>query len=427
MAPQTRGATSPANPEAGRFTGGLGTLTPGAAAAAVDVLGCRPLVELGRCFDRAGIEAFLVGGGVLDVLDGRAVRDLDVAAGAPIEVLTRVLATVGTVIDTGSEFGTVTVVIDDGDERVPVEVTRFRAETYTSDSRNPTVEAVEDPVEDFARRDFTVNAIGLRLGADIDDRLFDPFDGVGDLERRILRSVGDAADRFSEDPLRIIRFFRIAATKNFDLDPVTAAAVPVVAGRLSIIARERMTAEARKLLAGPAGRFRFGIEAAVAAGVADNWFAGFAVDELGVRADVTSPIARLAAVAATGSQFQRGLAALTFGRTEITEASAALAVVDAVFGGDVVAVRDAVAKASVDVCAAAREICVVDGTCVGLLDDAESIREILVAGPAVTGNDLIEAGFKPGPEFGKRLGAARACFLADPTVSREELLAVATA
>src|SRR5262252_7833651 len=145
----------------------------------------------------AGYEAHLVGGGIRDMLLGRAPADFDVATRArPEEVVELFGHTFA--IPTGLQHGTVTV-LTDGPRR-PVEVTTFRGEGAYLDGRRPSsVAYVSTLAEDLSRRDFTMNAVGYDP---LDDRLTDPFDGRGDLQRRLIRAVGDPLQRFREDGLR---------------------------------------------------------------------------------------------------------------------------------------------------------------------------------------------------------------------------------
>jgi tRNA nucleotidyltransferase (CCA-adding enzyme) len=161
-------------------------------------------------------QAWVVGGCVRDHLLGRDVADWDVCTTALPKELMRAFPKA---IPTGIEHGTVTVVRDGAH----YEVTTLRGESGFSDGRRPDkVYFLDDITADLARRDFTVNAIAYDP---LRETLVDPFDGRGDLGRRMLRAVGDAAQRFQEDGLRILRGARFAATLDFDLDPATERAM----------------------------------------------------------------------------------------------------------------------------------------------------------------------------------------------------------
>ena len=205
-----------------------------------DVLGiCRRLRE-------AGHAAFIVGGSVRDLLIGRAPGDFDVATSAFPE------ATMGIfgaryAIPTGLQHGTVTVLA--GKAQRHVEVTTFRGEGAYLDGRRPssvTFGATLD--EDLARRDFTMNAIAFDP---VSGEIFDPFDGQGDLARKVVRAVGDPVLRFTEDGLRPMRAVRQAAQLGFALDPGTQAAIPRTFASFRKVSAERIRDELRKLLLAP--------------------------------------------------------------------------------------------------------------------------------------------------------------------------------
>jgi tRNA nucleotidyltransferase (CCA-adding enzyme) len=181
-----------------------------------------------------GKRAWVVGGCVRDVLRGRTPSDWDVCTDARPNELVRIFPRA---IPTGIEHGTVTVV-KDGQR---YEVTTLRGEgTYTDGRRPDWVEFVDDITADLARRDFTVNAIALDPA---DGKLIDPFDGQGDLARGVLRAVGDARERFSEDGLRVLRAARFVATLELALDPDTEAAIRPTLDTYRKVAAERVRDE----------------------------------------------------------------------------------------------------------------------------------------------------------------------------------------
>lgn len=211
-----------------------------------------------RRLQEAGFSAVVVGGAVRDLLrralsksDAEA-KDFDVATAAPPEEVVRIFGARRT-IPTGIAHGTVTVLGD----RLPgaaqharsrhVEVTTFRGETGYSDGRRPDqVQFIDDLVEDLRRRDFTINAIAFDP---IRSALHDPFDGRGDLDRGIIRAVGDPAQRFAEDGLRLLRAVRFAAQLGFTIDSETRAAFTAALPTLRKVSRERVRDEICKLLA----------------------------------------------------------------------------------------------------------------------------------------------------------------------------------
>lgn len=200
--------------------------------------------EIARVLERAGHRSWIVGGCVRDELlndlglvSGHGVvarNDWDIATSARPEQVTSLFRRV---IPTGIQHGTVTVLM--GKEQY--EVTTLRGETSYSDGRRPdSVYFVDDIAQDLARRDFTVNAIAYDVLA---DRLLDPFDGIDDLKARRLRAVGDAAERFAEDGLRVLRAARFVATLEFSLDEETARAIEPSLASYRKVSAERIRDE----------------------------------------------------------------------------------------------------------------------------------------------------------------------------------------
>lgn len=193
-----------------------------------DVLGlCQRLAQ-------AGYRAWIVGGCVRDLLLGRPVNDWDLCTDAKPDALLKVFPRA---IPTGIQHGTVTVV----EKGVHYEVTTLRGEGAYSDGRRPdNVHFTNELTEDLARRDFTVNAIAL---SPVTGELADPFDGQQDLAQRILRAVGAAEERFSEDGLRVLRAARFAAQLEFELEPTTLAAIRPTLATYKKVAGERIRDE----------------------------------------------------------------------------------------------------------------------------------------------------------------------------------------
>lgn len=216
------------------------------------------IIDVCRRLRQEGYEALLVGGAVRDHLRlpaGQAVaKDFDIATSAHPEEVIRLFGRKHTV-PTGLQHGTITVLVPrpgapPGAPREHVEVTTFRGEGSYSDGRRPDqVAFIDDLTEDLRRRDFTINAIAYDP---IDDELHDPFDGTGDLRRRLIRAVGDAAARFGEDGLRTMRAVRFAAQLGFHLDEGTRDAIPGALPTLRKVSWERIRDELLKLLGAPA-------------------------------------------------------------------------------------------------------------------------------------------------------------------------------
>jgi len=210
-----------------------------------ELLRLAPVIdELGERFAEAGHEIALVGGPVRDAMLGRAHTDLDFATSAHPDLTERLLKSWGDATwDMGRGFGTI------GARRGEwhVEVTTYRSDSYATDSRKPEVAFGETLVGDLERRDFTVNAMAVRLPG----RTFeDPFGGIADLAHGLLRTPGRPEDSFSDDPLRMMRAARFVAQLGFSVDPSVVAAMTAMAGRIEIVSAERVRDELVKLVLG---------------------------------------------------------------------------------------------------------------------------------------------------------------------------------
>ncbi|PTX59934.1 tRNA nucleotidyltransferase (CCA-adding enzyme) [Melghirimyces profundicolus] len=187
--------------------------------------------------EKAGHQAYLVGGCVRDRLLGMEPADYDIATDARPE---RVQALFPKTVATGLKHGTVTVLMDGQS----VEVTTFRRETGYRDHRRPDrVRFVTELRQDLSRRDFTVNA----MAEDRRGRLHDPFNGAADLKQGVIRTVGRAEDRFAEDALRMIRALRFSAQLGFRLEKKTRTALERQKPLLRHLAVERVTGELEKV------------------------------------------------------------------------------------------------------------------------------------------------------------------------------------
>jgi len=221
--------------------------------------------RLGRLFEKAGHDLYLVGGSVRDALLGRP-TDLDFTTSArpdDVEALLRQFSPAVWTI--GKEFGTIGCrVVDRGVEWV-LEVTTFRSDAYTTDSRKPVVRFGDTLEGDLLRRDFTVNAMAVSLP---DQTFLDPFDGLADLAARVLRTPGTPESSFSDDPLRMMRAARFAAQLGFTPVPEVVAAMTAMADRIAIISAERVRDELTKTLL--ADRPRPGLDLLVTTGLAER-------------------------------------------------------------------------------------------------------------------------------------------------------------
>ena len=189
----------------------------------------------------AGFEAYAVGGCIRDSVLGRRPNDWDITTSAHPE---QVKALFRRTVDTGLAHGTVTVLLGDG----AFEITTYRTDGEYTDSRHPSsVEFVSSLEEDLQRRDFTINAMAYN-----EERgLVDPFDGFGDLQRCLIRCVGDPFARLSEDALRILRSIRFSAQLSFSIEEKTRDAMRALASSLNKISAERICMELMKLITSP--------------------------------------------------------------------------------------------------------------------------------------------------------------------------------
>ena len=219
--------------------------------------------SLARAFKEKGFRLALVGGPVRDAILGRLGNDLDFTTDAhPHETKKILKEWADHVWDTGIVFGTVAGKRDD----TTVEVTTYRTEKYEESSRKPDVEFGDTIEGDLSRRDFTVNAMALELTTDKPE-FIDPFGGIEDLTKRILRTPASAEQSFSDDPLRMMRAARFAGQLNFSIDESVISAMQSMSSRISIISAERIREEFVKLLM--SSNPRLGITILVDTGLAD--------------------------------------------------------------------------------------------------------------------------------------------------------------
>lgn len=210
---------------------------------------------IGAVADAAGVEAFVVGGYVRDILLKRESKDIDfVCVGSGIALAERVAEALGpnVRVNVYKNFGTAQVVLDD----LNLEFVGARKESYRSESRKPIVEdgTLED---DQKRRDFTINALAIRLNEKGFGELVDPFNGVEDLKNKLIKTPLDPAITFSDDPLRMMRAIRFASQLNFDIDADTFQAVADQCERLKIVSHERITDELNKIVLSPVPSYGF--------------------------------------------------------------------------------------------------------------------------------------------------------------------------
>ncbi|MHA8062110.1 CCA tRNA nucleotidyltransferase [Aquirufa beregesia] len=213
-----------------------------------EIIGNPIFVKIGAAADRLGLDAYVIGGYVRDAILGRdSKKDIDVVCiGSGIalaEEVAREFNLPEHQVSVFKNFGTAMLKVDDWD----LEFVGARKESYQRDSRKPVVEegSLED---DQNRRDFTINAMAVQLNSAQWGKLLDPFDGLKDLEARILRTPLEPGITFSDDPLRMMRAIRFAAQLGFDIFPSTFEALQVENVRLEIISMERISEELNKII-----------------------------------------------------------------------------------------------------------------------------------------------------------------------------------
>ena len=218
---------------------------------------------LAAAFKEAGFKLALVGGPVRDAILGRLGNDLDFTTNANPKDCEKILNKwADSVWDVGAAFGT----IAGKKGEVTVEITTYRSESYKADSRKPVVEFGDNIEADLARRDFTINAMALELTTE-KPTFIDLFNGVSDLQNKLIKTPGKPEDSFSDDPLRMMRAARFMSQLDFTVDLAVIAAMKSMANRLEIISSERIRDEFIKTVMGQ--KPKLGITLLVETGLAD--------------------------------------------------------------------------------------------------------------------------------------------------------------
>ena len=221
--------------------------------------------ELARAFNAAGFKLALVGGPVRDAILGRLGNDLDFTTDAKPTQTKKILESwADSIWEIGAEFGTIAA----RKGEIEVEITTYRSESYDPSSRKPDVQFGESIAADLKRRDFTINAMALELTTE-PPTFIDLFNGIVDLQNKIIKTPGKPEDSFSDDPLRMMRAARFMSQLNFTVDPLVVTAITKMADRLKIISAERIRDEFTKTLMSP--HPRLGISLLVETGLADKF------------------------------------------------------------------------------------------------------------------------------------------------------------
>jgi poly(A) polymerase len=221
--------------------------------------------KLASAFNAAGFKLALVGGPVRDAILGRLGNDLDFTTDAKPAQTKKILESwADSVWEIGAEFGTIAA----RKGEIEVEITTYRSESYDPDSRKPDVQFGESIEADLKRRDFTINAMALELTTQ-PPTFIDLFNGITDLQNKVIKTPGKPEDSFSDDPLRMMRAARFMSQLNFAVDPAVINAITNMADRLKIISAERIRDEFTKTLMSP--NPRLGITLLVETGLADKF------------------------------------------------------------------------------------------------------------------------------------------------------------
>jgi tRNA nucleotidyltransferase (CCA-adding enzyme) len=376
---------------------------------------------------KAGYEAYVVGGCVRDVLMQKQPNDWDITTNAkPNETQGLFLHT----IDTGKEYGTVTVVYDG----VFCEVTTFRGESDYQDHRHPNTVWFSDTIkEDLQRRDFTINA----MACDLHGWLIDLFGGKNDIDQRILRCVGDAFERFNEDPLRMLRAVRFAVACGLDVEHRTEQAILEQSSLLQYVSTERCRDELIKMFQVDA---LDAIELLYHYKLLGHLFPGFRqfkennyLEGVNHAKTVEENMAILLRNLVFDSQdkaieviFKERLRYLKFSEAKVVQiARAAASEYDNKYTSSI-AVRRELARVGIDVFRLAARVWRLEDDTHNVLHTIDTIVSngdcISIGKLAINGRDLMKLGFKPNQQLGETLHELLDIVLEDPKKNKKEQL-----
>jgi tRNA nucleotidyltransferase (CCA-adding enzyme) len=377
--------------------------------------------------NKAGFEAYAVGGCVRDTLLGRVPGDWDITTSARPE---EVKALFHRTIDTGIQHGTVTILMD----HVGYEVTTYRIDGEYEDGRHPKqVEFTSNLLEDLKRRDFTINAMAYSHAAGI----VDAFDGMGDLRRRTIRCVGDPMERFTEDALRILRAIRFSAQLDFTIEDETWKAISVIAPNIAKVSKERIQVELTKLLLSDhpekilevyeTGISRYISQAFHEIPVFDQIQSEKAIKYLHQASTLPKEkyIRWAAFLRLTGDETKavRILKDLKLDNDTISKVKTLVSWSGRPLEADAAAVRHAMSRMTPEVWDALLDLNQYDDEVRALSDEIRTRGDCLdLKHLAVTGQDLIAAGMKPGRGLGENLNNLLELVLNDPDKNEKEIL-----
>lgn len=204
------------------------------------------VLALASRIESEGGQLFVVGGWVRDLLRGKECKDIDLATDLPPARVRRAIESSGPVYDIGERFGTICTIADG----FTFEITTLRTDAYSEGSRHPEVTHIDQIEDDLGRRDFTINAMALRVSM-VSENLIDPFGGAADLASGVIRTPGDPEPRMAEDPLRMMRAVRFAAQLGFRIEDHLLDVLKAQADRLDQISWERRRDELEKTIVSP--------------------------------------------------------------------------------------------------------------------------------------------------------------------------------
>ena len=385
-----------------------------------------PAEEILTKLNENGYEAYVVGGCVRDMILGREPGDWDITTSALPEQVKQVFRRT---VDTGIQHGTVTVMM--GDEGY--EVTTYRIDGEYADGRHPdSVTFTPSLTEDLKRRDFTVNAMAYNGNTG----LVDEFGGMEDLDRGIIRCVGEPMDRFSEDALRILRAIRFSAQLGFAIEGRTYEAIRAIAPNMVHVSKERIQAELTKLLLSPhPGHISMVYETGISPYVSETFHKVPLLGMPSVPAQVP-PVRHMRWAAflrkCMPDEAVKILKDLKLDNDTINRVRTLISWQDYGLGPDKYSIRIAMSRMEPDLFDDLLEfrMCLSEaGARQDLGHTALLVDEIRRAGDCISlktlevgGNDIIKAGIRPGREVGLTLARLLEMVLEDPARNTKEYL-----
>ena len=374
----------------------------------------------------AGYEAYIVGGCVRDSIMGRDPEDWDITTSALPEEVKGLFRNTA---DTGIQHGTVLVILNGRG----YEVTTYRIDGKYTDGRHPeSVTFTPSLEEDLKRRDFTINAFAYNP----EEGVVDLFDGIGDLDKGLIRCVGEPERRFSEDALRIMRAVRFSSQLSFKIEDGTEKAISSFADRLALISRERIRVEFEKTLFSPNPEAvneydRLGLSGYILGPLAGKCFTSRAAGLYRKFTGADMKVLRLAAFFAEteADEADRALRELTFDNKTRETVRDIVRFKDEEIPCERPAVKRALGKMGEEVFRLVQEYRKAelgDAYAPSVLKEAESIIEsgeaYQISQLDISGNDLIEAGIPRGEQIGKCLESLLDRVIEDPSLNRKETL-----